>query len=262
MTREEVFEAWAPLAGTGDAGWSDWVKPVLFAQMPIGWSREESLPALPDVPVPEFEYRGAVVVDLPGEEGVYAAMVLARRGFRPVPLYNAAANGEFVPLSQMGSPLVGAAINMWPIMGALWCGADPLRRLPIAPDAPPAFLLDSRRRAGERFPGSGMMDNRWVSFPTDFPSARMLLDRGIHEAMLVAPSFEPAADLGHTLRRWQEAGIVIHHGAPGVDAVPREIGVGGPSRFRAAWHQFLTTFGLRRSLLGGFGGVLPQPSSG
>lgn len=262
MTREEVFEAWAPLGGTGEAGWSDWVKPVLFAQMPNDWPGDQSTPMPPERELPKMH--GAVVVDLPGELSVEVGLALARQGFRPVPLYNAAADGSGgVPMLRIpGSGGMGARINMWPIMAALWLGADALRRLPIAPDAPPAFLLDSQRRVGEREPGPGMLDNRWMSFPTDFPSARMLLDRGIREAVVIMQATEPATDLGHTLRRWQEGGIVIRMCELGMDAAPREITVSRPGMFGAAWYQFLTMFGLRRSLLGGFGGRLPQPSSG
>jgi hypothetical protein len=267
MTREEVYEAWAPRSGVGGAGWSDWVKPILFAQMPTAWTREPEAGMRPPLEIgwPDFPQGCALVIDLPGDMGVLAAVALAERGFRPVPLYNGAADGQYVPLDPMAvsAARIGAALNVWPIMAALWASAASLEVAPIPEDAPPAFILDSRRRAGDRAAGPGMVDNRWISFPTDFPSGRMLLDRGIDQAVVIMQGeTDPATDLSHTLLGWQQAGIGIGAFVLGTDAAPRAITVSRPNMYRAAWYQMLQTFGLRRSLLGGFGGLVPSPSSG
>src|SRR5436305_7040366 len=85
MTREELFEVWAP-AG---AAWSGWAKPVLFSQPP------PELPPVPDEPAPDLGWvprpgEGfALVLDLPGAASVTLGLALAGAGYRPVPLFNA-----------------------------------------------------------------------------------------------------------------------------------------------------------------------------
>jgi hypothetical protein len=54
------------------------------------------------------------------------------------------------------------------------------------------------------------LDNRSISLPTDFPSGQLLRARGIRRILLVQEAASlPQADLSHTLRRWQEAGLAI-----------------------------------------------------
>ncbi len=252
MNREEGFRIWA---GEGSA-WADWVKPVLFAQMPLVWSGGDTGPSEPVAELGDFaRVEGAlIVVDLEGVESVRKGLALARSGYRPVPLFNGALeeSAEMV-----------ASINVRPMMRALWKGAGELREMELSLDAPPAFLLDSRRRMGEVAPGPGVFDNRWISFPTDFPSARVLMERGILRAVVVMrESAFPAADLAHTLLRWQEAGMEILVMQLGVDESPRRMEVKEPSRFRWAMYQFLEMVGFRRRVLGGFGGRLAESGGG
>src|SRR3954452_24194 len=171
MTREEMFDAWAPAGGP----WSDWAKPVLFAHWP------RPLPADPEAPpadlswVPPAAGRAALVIDLPGAAGVHLGLALAAAGYRPVPLYNA------VPPPAEGDP--GASVVVVePVLAALARGADRLRASPPPADAPPAlpppraapppaFLLDADRQTARRDLAPGEFDNRSVVFPTDVPSA-------------------------------------------------------------------------------------------
>ena len=79
-----------------------------------------------------------MVVDLPGAEAVHAGLLLAERGFWPVPLFN----GTSGPMP---------VIDILPITRALAGGVERLRQRAIAADGAPAFLLDSRREAaGDR----------------------------------------------------------------------------------------------------------------
>jgi hypothetical protein len=73
---------------------------------------------------------------------------------------------------------------------------------------------------------------------------------------------EPQPDLAHTLRRWQEAGIAIELKRLDSPAPPAAIEVRKPSGFGRIWHRALDLLGLRRHALGGYGGFIPQPSSG
>src|SRR5436309_8538533 len=147
MDREEIFSTWAPDASL----WSRWVKPVLFAYLDSALSQIPVAEAASDVSwSPPPNEKVALVLDLPGAEGVLAAVALARRGYRPVPLYNA------VPLP-FGGPLLDpltnravAAVNVLRIISALRKCAEELVQLNVPCDAPPAFLLDANRRGDGR----------------------------------------------------------------------------------------------------------------
>src|SRR5678815_782031 len=99
MTRDEIYARWAPEG----APWSAWVKPVLFSHLGDGDGEDPPRPRLnvaallPAGEPPGDPYRAparrpddvALVVDLPGADGVGAGLALAGLGFQPVPLYNA-----------------------------------------------------------------------------------------------------------------------------------------------------------------------------
>jgi hypothetical protein len=247
MTPKELFRIWAP----EHAVWSPWAKPVMFAQMrPILY---------PDSPgdwqsmerdwVPPVSANTLIVVDLPGRESVTMGFALAERGYQPVPLYNAC-DGP------------GAVVSVEGIMAALRQAAPRLLRLNIPADAPPAFLLDSGRMSGGLFPKPGSYDNRSVVFPQDFPSANFLLSRGMRTALLLQRgTHQPKEDLSHVLLRWQEAGINIQVNDPYDAPPPVPLRVTEPSRFRSLWYRASVLVGLRRNSAGGFGGIVPMPSS-
>jgi hypothetical protein len=264
MTNEEIFDVWAPPLGM----WSPWCKPVLFAHLSNDDDDDDDddddkgappeSPAAPDLAldlngIPKASERVAIVVDLPGAKSVNAGLLLAGRlGYRPVPLFNAA------PPS---SPYTSAQVDVRGTMEALRRGTEALGKLSLDADAPPAFLLDAHRRYAVRaLPDS--FDNRSVSFPTDFPSSNRLLSRGIQRVLVIQEtSRNVQPDLAHTLRRFQEAGIVITRKA--LDSAAAEpIEVAEPSAFRSAWHYLLERAGLRRNVLGGFGGWVPQGGGG
>ncbi|MGH7719132.1 MAG: hypothetical protein ACREON_09850 [Gemmatimonadaceae bacterium] len=239
---------WAPEG----AEWVAWAKPVLFAGMvpndpttgavadwravDLGWA-------------PPASEHTAIVADLPGAEAVVLGLALAARGYRPVPLYNANTGPQ---------PLV----DLEPIVRALQVGAGELRDIRVRDEAPPAFLLDSERMKHREPPQPGKFDNRWVVFPQDFPSANYLRSRGVGRAVVVLRGGgTPAEDLSHVLYRWQQGGIqllLVDLGAPGR---PREFTVKRPSWFRTAWYRAIATMGLRRNNAGGFGAVIPIPTS-
>ncbi len=235
---ERLYEVWAPAA----AEWSRWAKPVLFAS---AWRLERSV-ELPQVDVGWVrEGAAAIVVDLEGVASVAAGVALAAKGFRPVPLYN-------------GSHGRDAIVDQEPLLAALAAGADALAAQGLRPGAPPAFLLDARRFPA-RTAQPGKLDNRWMVFPQDLPSANLLLSQGIRRAVAIFE--EPMKDdLAHVLRRWQEGGLRIE-GKPERDGdLPRSIDVPRPSRFRSMWYRALAILGLGRSDAGGFGMRIPIPA--
>jgi hypothetical protein len=248
MTAEECFDAWAP----SDGIWSQWAKPVLFAQLPSPFEVPASTQAAePFDPfwIPHGSGHTAVVVDLPGTESVACGMALARRGFRPIPLYNT-------------SPGPAAVIDVTLIARALAAETPALTALHLSPDAAPAFLLDASRMTPAVLPAPGKFDNRWVVFPQDFPSGSYLRSRGVTDVLVLHGDRGLQEDLAHVLLRWQALGLRIS-GATRADAGrARQLTIQPPSMFRKAWYRALTIAGLRRNNAGGFGGVIPMPSGG
>jgi hypothetical protein len=135
----------------------------------------------------------------------------------------------------------------------------------LAPDAPPAFLLDATRNHSlRREPGyvGDLFDNRSVTFPTDFPSAPFLHAAGVRDVLLVQyRTAVPAADLAHTLRRWQAAGLIMRSKDLASTSAPLPLTVAKPSWVGWVLYRALTLVGLKRHALGGFGGMLSTGSS-
>lgn len=246
MSPQELYEVWAPSGAT----WSPWAKPVLFTHLHLP---EAYAPTLPRVDVdwaPDSDANKAVIVDLPDAHAVVCGLSLAHKGYRPVPLYNTHHSDK-------------AAVSVGSTLGALGVATTELMSMQLPYDAPPAFLLDSNRLGVGAFLHPGLFDNRWMIFPQDFPSGGFLLSRGIREAIVVQRrEGQPQEDLRHVLMRWQEAGVTIamrsEHGSGAIEPIV----VSRPSGFRAVWRRALAIIGLRRNSAGGFGSIIPEPSSG
>lgn len=249
MTKEECFAIWAP----DGVAWSAWAKPSLFARMDqLALADPLAAPPRPIdmswVPAPRGDT--ALIVELPGAEAITVGMALAEQGYRPVPLYNASVGPS-------------AVIEVEPIARALQTNAEDLRRIRLADDAPPAFLIDADRMRPTVPLAPGKFDNRWIVFPQDFPSAIYLLTRGTREVWLLRRGDPtPGEDLAHVLLRWRQGGLRIM----GVDIIgtqrEHELDVREPSLFRKAWYRAMALAGLRRNNAGGFGAIIPVPSSG
>jgi hypothetical protein len=191
----------------------------------------------------------ALVVDLPGETSVAWGLALAGKGYRPVPLYNGVPHEhEVVPARRLAAALLG--------------GAERIRNQLLLDDAPPAFLLDSRRLEGAADRNWGKFDNRWLVLPQDFPSANLLRSRHLDRALLIQHGHgQPQEDLAHVLLRWQQAGIAIEWLDPAAPRPAQAIEVRRPGRFRSLWYRVLALLGLRRHSAGGFGALIPEPGS-
>jgi len=250
MTREELFDIWAPAGGP----WSDWAKPVLFAHWP------RPLPASPGAPpddlawVPPAAERVALVVDLPGPASVHLGLALAAAGYRPVPLFSAG------PPPTGGEP-EASVVPVESILAALVSGAERLRAAPPPADAPPAFLIDADRQTARRDPAPGAFDNRSVVFPTDFPSAARLATQGVTRAILVREQGPIGDDLEDALRSWQADGLRLdvkwlsRPGPPGPLALPRR------TWWNGLW-RWLTRAHPRPTATGEFGAFIPHPTGG
>jgi len=254
MKPSELYKLWAP----EDSIWSNWAKPVLFADTMF----------IDHEPPPSTQWQSsniawatglnnetAIVLDLPDAVSIWVGIALTQRGFRPVPLYNGVAG----PFPMGPSPLV----DTFRIVQALHGVIEMLVGLRLPPDAPPVFLLDSNRFNGGAFATPGRFDNRWWIFPQDFPSANFLLSRKIQSVVLVQT--QPGRlqkDLAHVLLLWQQAGLHILSAGMNDQVSPQPLQVERPDSFRALWYRALVLAGLRRNSAGGFGAIIPEPSSG
>jgi hypothetical protein len=233
-----AYKAWAP----DGAIWSPWTKPVLFANLRHKGSFPLRTSAVDWVSYPDR--RTALIVDLPGAEGVAEGLALAELGYRPVALYNGVD----------GPNMAKTIVKTRELAQAVFHAADTLSVLRLPFDAPPAFLLDSNRMsgAGKR---PGMYDNRWCVFAQDMPSAEFLKQRGISRIILRSAFIQ--SDLTHVLCRYQQAGIAILHAKDG--AQPEPVTVAAPSFFKSAYYRFRIMCGLTRNAAGGFGAMVPEP---
>lgn len=260
MTADEVFAVWAPTSSV----WSQWVAPVLFAQVYWDTRIGSDLVKPQELELIKDQGQGtAVVLDLPGAESVEAGFALAGRGIRLVPLFNASPGPEEIIGLGIGTTSPGsAAIDVRPIVDAICRVTPSLQHMAFSPEAPPAFLLDSTRLSGTRPIHKGMFDNRWIVFPQDFPSANLLASHGIQQVLLVQRDrLDPQDDLAHVLLRWQEGGIVILSKKLEDNTPPCRISVKCPSKYRAAWYRALAILGLRRNSAGGFGSYIPETTA-
>lgn len=253
MDGSQLFEVWAPPASV----WSRWAKPALFTELPpepatpMPVHSADSPPAPPPYEAGPMDTSTALVLDLPGARSVEVGLAVARAGYRPVPMFNTAYHPA-------------AIVPVEPILRQLRQGEPEMRSLVIPADAPPAFLLDAKRLEPGTTAAPGKFDNRWVVFPQDFPSASFLLSRNIRRVVVLqADSLQgkPRLDLAHVLLRWREAGIELYVQDPDGSFGPQPMQVDRPSSFRSLFYRALTLVGLRRNSAGGFGSIIPQPSS-
>src|SRR5688572_14611752 len=127
MSGSEIYESWAP----DDRVWSQWVKPVLFTYCVTGIPFAPQPVEWPKLDAPN-DRNTALVIDLPRELAVEYGIAAAHDGYWPVPLFNCA----FAP---------NAVLNVGTLIDRLALGSQELQSSSVPMDAPPAFLIDSKR---------------------------------------------------------------------------------------------------------------------
>jgi hypothetical protein len=243
MTAEELLDLWTP----DHIEWCRWTKPIAFlGDKPQPLWNERELVSDVDISWAGKASDALVVLDLPGVLSVRTGIALAKLGYWPIPLFNA---------SQSAAK---CTIEMDAIRLELWRSAEALRSAEHRPQSPPVFLLDSQRMAAVAKPGE--FDNRWMTFPQDFPSANLLLARGIRRAILCLERSSVSEDLAHVVRRWQDAGIALIARVGSHPLTP--LHVRPPRRFRHWWYTVLALLRLRENSAGSFGSIVPYPSEG
>ncbi len=194
MTIKEIYKIWAP-AGVK---WVDWVRPVPFA----GISQCMKMCGFSELIVPNItylneKYKGAaLIVDLPGVEGIEEGIGLAKAGYRPIPVYNGT-------IEQLHSR---ATVNNQAVALGLAMGAQMLAEIEIKEDALPAFLVDSNRLNRYKMETS-LFDNSWDLYHQDLPSAEYFTENGIYRIVVVGNAF--SRDLKKILYKFRQKKIEI-----------------------------------------------------
>ncbi|MCU0857691.1 MAG: hypothetical protein MUC65_04730 [Pontiellaceae bacterium] len=250
MNNEDIFLTWAPNVSP----WSAWAKPVLFASMrgitSVPKNQPDMSPESPSDAVWQVSFANdtALILDLPGETSVRAGLAMAEKGWRPVPLFNGC----------HASYLSRMIVDTRPLIQSLIYGLPVLQQTKLSADAPPAFLLDQRRLSGSSLISPGDYDNRWCIVPQDMPSARYLKQAGIRRVILFADTVMD--DLAHILRRYEEGGLLLSIIRP-AQMQEASLSVPKPQLFRSIWYRIQVLSGLRRNAAGGFGALIPEPST-
>ncbi len=257
MTNESIYEIWRP----ADSPWTRWVKPVIFPFLrPAAYDRDDYL--IQDWPLPLCADT-AIIVDLPGAEGVSAGIAMARAGYRPVLLYNACPNADCDAISEFGtrgqadSASVPVVVDMSSILAAVVASTKELASLALPEQAPPVFLLDANRRGFSAEPG--WFDNRSFVTAFDFPSVDYFRRHGISRVVLVQPSAETKIDTLQVLLQMQRSGMTIGLQAPWVPWDPSPHHFKPPVFLVSAWEWLRRKIGYRRNDFdSSFGGVIPH----
>ncbi len=258
MDKFSIYEAWAPAASV----WSPWVKPAPFAHLSM-YTLVDSAPTEPApelVGIPAANQGCALVVDLPGTAVLAAGLALAQRGYRPVSLLSSLPPAANAPA---GSAFYGVAcaVEVRAQLAQLAHGSAILSALTLPADAPPAFLIDADRQAPGKQVVPSMFDNRAVVYPSDFPSAKILRERGINRVLVLHPTTHAIdLDLIAALSPWTKAGIEVTACDSAGIAPPIAwpyTGFWGALRLRFDW-----LFSHRANAQGGFGRFVPEASAG
>lgn len=195
VTGRETYQMWAPYGKK----WVDWVRPVPFIEI-----HTEKKPyytsqlVIPEkICIEKADRRTAIIVDLPGEDSIEMGLALAKRGYRPIPIYNGVEE-------QQGAR---ATTDNQSIDESLFWGAKELVNIEISDDAPPAFLLDTNRLQRYKMDDS-IFDNSWDIYPQDIPSAKYFLSQGMDKILVIGDAL--SRDLKKVLYDFQKKGIQIH----------------------------------------------------
>ena len=182
MTNKEIYKLWAPVGKR----WVDWVRPVPFIEINNALKPYQPF----NIVLPYFaslekvDPTSAIIVDLPDYESVEAGIVLAKLGYRPIPIYN----GVMEPKGTK------CTTDNRSVLPALVWGASILSDIELSDDAPPAFLIDSNRL--DRFRENlSVFDNSWDVYPQDLPSENYFLEHGISRIVIITRSNKIPRDL-------------------------------------------------------------------
>ena len=263
---ERLYDVWGPLP---DSPWAPYHCIPLFASLdrmkmenvgptpppgmaPVNGTKS---PGQWEQVVPEHARPGAhqpgwllpdilTIVDLPGPAAVEVGAWLVTVGCQPVCTFN---NWPH-PRGVLRPEFILAELLRWAMVVA-----D--SREEVTPASPPVWICDSNR-LGTRKGVPGEFDNRYYMEEAILPGAGLLKSNGIRRIVYIthAPADPPVLDLDSFFFEMEAAGLHVEI-VDLMDPVlrPRPWITKPPRQFSADYN---------RSSAGGFGTVVPEPSSG
>lgn len=234
--RLELYKTWVP----DTALWTQWAKPVVFMNLTNFQANRYKYKSFKKFEKPKIPYHNQrmVIVDLPGAESIDEGLILAEKGYRPVPLYN------YVPQGKHD------LISLDDIIDGLGYGAEFLQRAKLSDRANPVFLLDfNRLQEGRR--NDPNFDNRWCVVEQDMPSADYLKKQRIKEIVVHTKMLQE--DLKRILYKYQEAGISIsRYDEESKESKISAVVIAKPQK-ASLFYRFRMFSGLARNSVGAFG---------
>lgn len=173
IANKEIYKIWSPF----NKKWTNWVRPVPF--IAINKNTKKFQPT--NIPLPYLsdlnkgDTSTAIIVDMPGAKSVEIGILLAKFGYRPIPIYNGT-------MAQKGAR---ATTDNESILSALVWGASILSNIEIKDDAPPVFLTDTNRMQRHKLDYS-VFDNSWDVYHQDLPSEEYFLENGITKIVVIS----------------------------------------------------------------------------
>lgn len=258
----KLWEAWGPVAGSP---WEPFHCVTLFAALdelkkdaPLSMIGPLADPAVPEyvkppaVP-PSWAVPGnLVIVDLPGPQSVAVGCHLAAAaGYQPVCTFD-------------NWPHQRGVLRSERVLAALlyYVTAMEKARERLSSASAPVWICDRERFTGHKPPPGGF-DNRYIIEDRLLPGPLLLRAARIRKVIYVspAPGTLPSEDLRHYLDELTPKGIPVAT----VATASAETWMQEQPYVRkfvtpSGWSQM--SLGLMRSSAGGFGGFVPQPSSG
>lgn len=263
LSAEALYDVWGPPMGSP---WRSYHAVPLFAVLRnlkaelVGPTSTESASAVETnthaVEAPTGRALGAgwvearrwVILDLPGPLSVPLAVRLVAGGFQPVCTFDHWPN----PAGLVKGELVLAQLLRY-------AGLMEQQRQLVGPGAPPVWICDRARLGNPGAKRTGVYDNRYYLDDAALPGVEALRAAGITGILCVLPSnvSKPSDDLCAYFRDLKQLGF---HEIQGVavddtELTPFEF---PHSVFDAKFDD--STYG--RSAAGGFGVLIPEPSSG
>ncbi len=255
---EPLWKTWGPVEGSP---WEPFHCVTLFAALDIATRKtpanvgprpdaEMDTWLRPPAPLPDWT-RGPglmVVLDLPGPHAVSVARHFVRGGFQPVCTFDNWPNkaGVLKPERLLGTLLHYAAELAH-------------ERTRLAAASPPLWICDSDRFSQGK-PGPGLYDNRYCLEDRLLPGPALLRSAGIRSLVYVGSSGAkaPTPDLAMYFRELIGAGFELRTVACASAAAFEKAEPMPAPNSRPALARLND---LVRSSAGGFGGIVPTPSS-
>ena len=255
-----LFRLYGPLL---DTPWIPYQCPTIFAaidKLPLRPLALEPSPLITEPPpVDAFAFMQPwmlFLVDLPGAATIEMATLLTKYGRGQ--LVSTFDHWPDAPGLRSGTPV----INSRDIPNAMFTMAREVQkaRRHLLPHSPPVWVCD-RRRLGNPFssPATGMFDNRYYIDDSILPGMKVLKQANIRAVVYVAPhsNSKVSPDLVPFLIEAAKEGLELRQ----VLAAERESWV-QPVPMKVPSKVPLPIYSYKRTDLGGFGKLIPEPSEG